>query len=187
MTAVLKHYRTIVVGVNGSAASDLAVDTAALIAAENDARLVLVTGYLGGGRQPAVLDDILGREAYLLHGGTPAEELVRQAGERAAALAAPSITRCAIASTPDKALLTAAAETGADLIVLGDSGSRRYRRFGLPTLVDAVARKSAIDVLVVSRISGDRQMIRRGAPALKRPLTVAWGGLRSTAPVRSRS
>ncbi|MFJ9370598.1 universal stress protein [Nocardia sp. NPDC101769] len=181
MTAVLKHYRTIVVGVNGSAASDLAVDTAALIASENDARLVLVTGYLGS-RHPTILDDILKRDAYLIHGGSPAEELVRQAGERAAALTGRSVTRCAIASTPDKALVSAAAETNADLIVLGDGGTRRYRRFGLPTLVDAVARKSTVDMLVVSLLSGDRRMVQRGAPTLKRPLTVAWGGLRSAAP-----
>ncbi|RJO70106.1 universal stress protein [Nocardia panacis] len=185
MTTILKHIRTIVVGVNGSAASNLAVDAAALIAAENDARLVLVTGYLAG-RQPAALDDILKRDAYLIHGGAPAEELVRQASEREAVRAVRNVTRCAIATSPDKALLAAACEAEADLIVLGDSGIRRHRCWGLPTLLDAVARKSTIDLLVVSQLSGGRRVIRWGASTLRRPLTGVWDGFRSAAPVRSR-
>ncbi|QLY29573.1 universal stress protein [Nocardia huaxiensis] len=188
MTAGLKYYRTIIVGVNGSASSDMAVDTAAMMAAESGARLILVIGYTRGPSEVGV-DEILKGDTYLVRGSTPAEEFVRRAGERAVELGAKFVTRCAIACSPDKALLTAAEEAGADLIVLGDSGSggaRRWRQL-MPTLLDAVTRKSSVDVLVVSLHSGARRVVGGGTPVLRRPLTAAWDGLRSATLARSRS
>ncbi|MGW4743130.1 universal stress protein [Nocardia xishanensis] len=188
MTAGLKCYRTIVVGVNGSASSDMAVDIAAMMAAESCARLILVTGY-NRSRGEEGLDEILKGDIYLVRGSAPAEEFVRRAGERAVELGAKSVTRCAIAGPPHKALLTAAEEAEADLIVLGDSGNgvpRRWRVL-MPTLLDAVTRRSTVDVLVVSRHSGTRRVVRGGTPAIRRPLTAAWDGLRSATLARSRS
>ena len=63
-------YRTVVVGTDGSESSLRAVDRAAKIAADSDAKLIIATGYF-----PETDDlraaDVLGEEGYKVRGNAP--------------------------------------------------------------------------------------------------------------------
>ena len=80
-------YQTVLVGTDGSDSSYRAVDRAAEIARDATARLVIVCAYEPATpREVAAAEDVLGDEAFSVVGSAPAEETLRTAAERAAAL-----------------------------------------------------------------------------------------------------
>jgi nucleotide-binding universal stress UspA family protein len=143
-------YRTIVVGTDGSATADKAVDTAGELALACGAAVHLVTAYrpvrsavlagVGamGGAVPA--PEWLGDDERVA-----AEEVVRRAGER---LARTGITASAVArlGEPADALLAMAEEVGADLIVVGNRGMTGVRRYLLGSVADRVAHHAPCSV-----------------------------------------
>lgn len=142
-------YRTIVVGVSGSAASLQAVEHAADLAHITGAQLVLVCAYTP--LPPAESNyfaDVLKDEAYLVRGSSPSDELLRVAAEKAAARGAKDIVRRAVEGNPLKILLRAAADTEADLMVVGHGSEDTMIRRHCASLGDALKRRSRIDVLV---------------------------------------
>ena len=113
-------YRTIVVGTDGSESSLRAVDRAAVIAAQEKAKLVIASAHLdtsekGGWSRPPSPDrlidgraaDSLGQgESYRMHGSASVYAILQDARERAKAAGAHEIEEQAIVGAPVNALLT---------------------------------------------------------------------------------
>jgi nucleotide-binding universal stress UspA family protein len=143
-------YRTIVVGTDGSSTSLSAVERAAEVAADSAAELVIVCAYTPASRQEtAGAEDALRDEAYLVVGWTPAEETLRMAEDRATAAGAPKIRASAVDGAPVDVLRAAVAETGADLLVVGNKGLNTLSGRLLGSVPSDVARRSSVDVLIV--------------------------------------
>jgi nucleotide-binding universal stress UspA family protein len=136
-------YQTVVVGTDGSESSLRAVDRAATIAADSDAKLIIATGYFPQ-KDDTRAADVLGDEAYKVTGNAPIYAMLHDARDRAKAAGAKKIEDRPIKSGPVDALVDLAEEVGADLLVVGG------RVFSVP---GAVATRAKIDVMIV-RTSG---------------------------------
>ena len=161
----MSAYQTLVVGTDGSDTSLRAVDHAAAVAAENNAKLIIAMAHLpevdkGGwgrpGRPDRVIDPraevVLGGEGdYKMHGEAPVYEILREARDRARAAGAKDIETRPILGDPVHALSRLAKEVEADLLVVGNVGlaTRSGKWLGsVPGNVLARAKKTA-DVLIV--------------------------------------
>jgi nucleotide-binding universal stress UspA family protein len=143
-------YQTLVVGTDGSESSLRAVERAAEIAAESNAKLIIATGYFPQKEDPRAAD-ALGQEAYKVSGNAPIYEILRDARDRAKAAGATNIEDRPIEGAPVHALVDLAEEVGADLLVVGNVGLDARsaiigRVFSIP---GAVATRAKIDVLIV--------------------------------------
>ena len=150
----MRSYRTVVVGTDGSESSLRAVDRAAKIAAESDAKLIIATGYLPQ-KDDKRAADILGDEGYKVSGNAPIYAMLHDARDRAKAAGAKNIEDRPIQDAPVHALVDLAEEVGADLLVVGNVGMDARsaiigRVFSVP---GAVATRAKIDVMIV-RTSG---------------------------------
>jgi nucleotide-binding universal stress UspA family protein len=143
-------YQTLVVGTDGSESSLRAVDRAAKIAAESNAKLIIATGYFPQKEDPRAAD-ALGPDAYKVTGNAPIYEILRDARDRAKAAGAKNIEDRPIQGAPVDTLVDVAEEVGADLLVVGNVGLDARsaiigRVFSVP---GAVATRAKIDVLIV--------------------------------------
>ena len=150
----MRSYRTVVVGTDGSESSLRAVDRAAKIAADSDAKLIIATGYLPQ-KDDTRAADVLGDEGYKVTGNAPIYAMLHDARDRAKAAGAKNIEDRPIKAAPVQALVDLAEEVGADLLVVGNVGLDARsaivgRLFSIP---GAVASRAKIDVLIV-RTSG---------------------------------
>ena len=150
----MRSYRTVVVGTDGSESSLRAVDRAAKIAAESDAKLIIATGYFPQ-KDDTRAADVLGDEGYKVTGNAPIYAMLHDARDRAKAAGAKKIEDRPIQSGPVDALVDLAEEVGADLLVVGNVGLDARsaiigRVFSVP---GAVATRAKIDVMIV-RTSG---------------------------------
>ncbi|WP_156690162.1 universal stress protein [Mycobacterium sp. Marseille-P9652] len=146
----MRTYQTVVVGTDGSESSLRAVDRAAEIAADSDAKLIIATGYVPR-KEDSRTDDILGEEAYKVHGNAPIYAILRDAHERARAAGAKNIEERPIEDAPVHALVELAEKENADLLVVGNVGLDARsalvgRVFSVP---GSIASKAEIDVLIV--------------------------------------
>jgi nucleotide-binding universal stress UspA family protein len=142
-------YQTVVVGTDGSESSLRAVDRAGKIAAESNAKLIIVTGYYPQ-KDDSRAADALGAEAYKVSGNAPIYALLHDAHDRARAAGAKNIEDRPIKGAPVHALVDLAEEVGADLLVVGNVGLDARsaiigRVFSIP---GAVATRAKIDVLI---------------------------------------
>ena len=147
-------YKTVVVGTDGSESSLRAVDRAAKIAAESNAKLIIATGYFTQPEDKRAAD-VLREEAYMVQGNAPIYAMLHDARDRAKAAGAKNIEDRPIKAAPVQALVDLAEEVGADLLVVGNVGLDARsaivgRLFSIP---GAVASRAKIDVLIV-RTSG---------------------------------
>ncbi|HME79485.1 MAG TPA: universal stress protein [Mycobacterium sp.] len=143
-------YKTVVVGTDGSESSLRAVDRAAKIAADSDAKLIIATGYFTHAEDKRAAD-VLGKEAYLVQGNAPIYAMLHDARDRAKAAGAKNIEDRPVEAAPVHALVDLAEEVGADLLVVGNVGLDARsaivgRLFSIP---GAVASRAKIDVLIV--------------------------------------
>jgi nucleotide-binding universal stress UspA family protein len=143
-------YQTVLVGTDGSESSLRAVDRAAKIAAECDAKLIIGTGYFTPAEDKRAAD-ILGQEAYKVSGNAPIYAMLHDARDRAKAAGAKNIEDRPIKDAPVHALVELAEEVGADLLVVGNVGLDARsaivaRVFSIP---GAVANRAKVDVLIV--------------------------------------
>jgi nucleotide-binding universal stress UspA family protein len=143
-------YRTIVVGTDGSATADKAVEIAGELARTCGAAVHVVTAYrpvrsavlagvgaMGGAvAAPAWLGD---------DERVAAEEVVRRAGERLAQTGVSAATVARLGEPAD-ALLAIAEELAADLIVVGNRGMTGVRRYLLGSVADRVAHHAPCSV-----------------------------------------
>jgi nucleotide-binding universal stress UspA family protein len=158
-------YRTIVVGTDGSESSLRAVDRAAALAAQVNAKLIIASAHLdtsekgGWSRAPSpdrLLDgraaDSLGGEAYRVHGSAPVYEILHDARDRAKAAGAQNIEQAAPVGAPVAALLHLADEVDADLLVVGNLGLGTVAGRLLGSVPDTVARRAKVDILIVHTV-----------------------------------
>jgi nucleotide-binding universal stress UspA family protein len=143
-------YSTVVVGTDGSATAELAVRHAGKVAADNEARLVVVTAYEPHG------DELVAKEAqapsditWALTDRVQAEELAQKGRTIAKAEGATGIVAQAIAGSPVDVLLEAAHDFGADVIVVGSKGLTSSVRFVLGSVASSVSHHAPCDVLIV--------------------------------------
>src|ERR687887_1609890 len=117
-------YQTIVVGTDGSETSFRAVDRAGLLAADEDATLVIACAYFPEKPDPRT-QDILGDEAYQVMGSAPAEDSVSRARDRAGAAGATKIETVALQGKPVDVLQRVVEEHNAYLLIVGNRGLNR--------------------------------------------------------------
>ena len=156
-------YRTIIVGTDGSASSLRAVDRAATVAAQDNAKLIVASAHFpevekGGWSRPPSQDHVSDRRAadalgdeggYKMHGSAPIYAILREARERAEAAGARDVEERPIVGTPVDALVALAEEVKADLLVVGDVGLDTVAGRLLGSVPATVARKAKIDILIV--------------------------------------
>jgi nucleotide-binding universal stress UspA family protein len=139
-----------------------AVQRAAEVAAQQDAKLIIATAHVeeiekgGGSRLPLhdhVSDpraaDSLGDEGYMLHGNAPVYGILREAHDKARAAGAQNVEERAIDGAPVPALVKFVKEVDADLLVVGNVGLNSVAGRLLGSVPAEVARKARIDILIV--------------------------------------
>jgi nucleotide-binding universal stress UspA family protein len=147
-------YKIVLVGTDGSASSLRAVERAARIAADADAKLIIATGYFPE-KDDTRAADALKQDAYKVTGAGPVYALLHDAHDRARAAGATRIEDRSVKGTPVHALVDLAEEVRADLLVVGDVGLEGRsaimgRVFSVP---GAVASHAKIDVLIAHTAS----------------------------------
>ncbi len=143
-------YRTVLVGTDGSDSSFRAVDRAAVIARDAGATLVLVTAYRPmSEREVREAQAAAGAESYQVSGSAPAEEVLADAAERAAAAGAGDVERHAVAGDPAEGLLALAEQRGVDLVVVGNRGLNSLAGRLLGSVPASISHRARCDVLVV--------------------------------------
>jgi nucleotide-binding universal stress UspA family protein len=143
-------YTSIVVGTDGSATAERAVQHAGQLAKDHGARLVVVTAY-----EPQ--DDPLVKESegvpedirWALTDRVQAEEKAVHGREIASELGLKGIVAQAIAGSAPDVLLEAAQDFGADVIVVGSKGLTGAARFVLGSVASSVSHHAPCDVLIV--------------------------------------
>ena len=138
-------YKTIVVGTDGSATADKAVQTAAQLAREWGSALHLVTGYSAG----SGMGEASGA-ALVDTGGAFQRQAAERVGEKAQEGWAEGLSTTVhpVGDHPANAILDTAESVGADLIVVGSRGMHGARRF-LGSVPNSVAHGANCSVLIV--------------------------------------
>jgi nucleotide-binding universal stress UspA family protein len=148
-------YSTILVGTDGSASSMRAVDTAAGLAANTGATLVLASAYHPmPERERLSASDKLGDLAYKVQGSTPAEDALRDARERALAAGAKDIDQVAVEGDAVDVLTTLVKERAADLLVVGNRGLNSLAGRILGSVPANLSHRSPCDILIVHTTDG---------------------------------
>ena len=145
----MSTYKVIIVGTDGSETSFRAVDRAAQIAAEADARLIVASAYQAERRSAGPDPDQPAGEGYRTEGGAPLYDMLHEAKARAEAAGAKNVEERAIEGAPVDALVTLVGEVGADLLVVGNVGLSTIAGRLLGSVPANVARRSKTDVLIV--------------------------------------
>jgi nucleotide-binding universal stress UspA family protein len=150
--STLFDYRTIVVGTDGSLLAAPTVARAAWLAAHNDADLVIVCAYGElSRRQEARNVTTLGGDPRvgLVPGRAAASEAIASAVAVAREQSATITAALLIDTEPATALLAAAQERKADLIVVGAIRDISVAERLLGTVATEVVRRATCEVLVV--------------------------------------
>ena len=143
-------YTTVLVGTDGSDSSFRAVDRAAAVAADADATLVLLTAFHPmSARELQDAREALGQESYKVTGSSPAEEVLRSAGDRARAAGAKKVETVAVEGDPVDALVGEALRRKVDLLVVGNRGLNTLTGRLLGSVPANITHKAECDVLVV--------------------------------------
>ncbi len=143
-------YSTVLVGTDGSESSFRAVDRAAIIARDSGATLVLACAYRPmSEREVRDAQDALGGEGYKVSGSTPAEDVLRDAADRAVALGASEVELNAIEGDAVDGLVQLVEELGVDLIVVGNRGLNSLAGRVLGSVPANISHRAQCDVLIV--------------------------------------
>jgi nucleotide-binding universal stress UspA family protein len=144
--------KKLVVGIDFSPGSDAALEEACVLAKRHGSELVLV--HATGISELTMVELEQGRNAEQWwakrvrereQAGKDGLEKLRARCSEAGA----DVTAHLVGGYPDEALLKAAAEVGADLVVVGTRGTTGISRLLLGSVAEAVVRQSEHDVLVV--------------------------------------
>lgn len=147
-------YTNIVVGSDGSATAERAVEGAAEIAAEHSARLVIVTAYKQQGDELAAQHGVPDDIRWALTDQHQAEELADRGRRIAAKAGVDRIVTRAVAGSPVDTLLDAAEDFGADLIVVGSKGLTGAAGIVLGSVASSIAHHAPSDVMIVRTTDG---------------------------------
>jgi nucleotide-binding universal stress UspA family protein len=143
-------YTSIVVGTDGSDTAERAVRQAARLAADEGARLVVVSAYQASGALTSGVEaervptDI----RHTLTDRAQAEELAERGRAIARECDVAKVAVQALVGEPARVLLEAAKDFDADLIVVGSRGLASHAHFILGSVAASVAHHAPCDVLV---------------------------------------
>ncbi|MGZ6826248.1 MAG: universal stress protein [Mycobacteriales bacterium] len=143
-------YATVLVGTDGSESSFRAVDRAAAVARDAGATLLLLTAYHPmSAREIEDAKRALGEESYKVSGSTPAEDVLRDAADRAQASGTVNVETLAVEGDPVEALVSTVEKHKVDLLVVGNRGLNSLAGRLLGSVPAAIMHKAACDVLIV--------------------------------------
>ncbi|MBY6411251.1 universal stress protein [Rhodococcus sp. BP-252] len=149
----MSAYRTVVVGTDGSESSLRAVEKAAALAGDADAKLVIACAYYPADpKETSQAADALREDAYQITGSAPTHDILRTAREHATKAGAKSIEERAIVGSPVESLLQLVDDVKADLLVVGNRGLNSLTGRLLGSVPSDAARKSTSDVLIVHTV-----------------------------------
>jgi nucleotide-binding universal stress UspA family protein len=143
------EHKVVVVGTDGSESSFRAVDRAAAIAAESDAKLIIATAYLAEDELRSGEPDQPTGENYRTEGNAPVYGMLREAAERARAAGATDIDEKAISGAPVEVLVDLVTDVDADLLVVGNVGVKSIAGRLLGSVPTAVRKRAKTEVMVV--------------------------------------
>ena len=143
-------YRSIIVGTDGSETAERAVRQAAGLAADEGARLVVVSAYQPSGDRPpsSEVERVPAGLRYTLTDRVQTEELAERGRAIAKEGGVEKVVVQALEGDPAHVLLEAASDFDADLIVVGSKGLTSHARFFLGSVASSVAHHAPCDVLV---------------------------------------
>ena len=142
-------YRNVVVGTDGSETAEMAVRHAGRLAAQFDARLVVVTAFEPRGDELAKSGEAPDEIRWMLTDRGQAEERAVHGKRIAVEEGATNVMVQSVAAEPAEAILDAAKDVGADLIVVGSKGLTSPARFVLGAVANTVSHHAPCDVLIV--------------------------------------
>ncbi len=143
-------YTTVLVGTDGSESSFRAVDRAAAVARDAGATLLLACAYRPmSAREIQDAADALGGESYKVSGSTPAEDVLRDAADRAKGVGAKDIDTLAVEGDPVDALVALVDKRKVDLLVVGNRGLNSLAGRLLGSVPANISHRAACDVLIV--------------------------------------
>jgi nucleotide-binding universal stress UspA family protein len=145
---LVSTYNVVVVGTDGSESSFRAVDQAAAIAAENDAKLIVATAFQPEERRQSGEPDQLMGEDYKTQGNAPVYGMLREAADRARAAGATDVEERPIAGAAIDVLVKLVDDVKADLLVVGNVGVNSIAGRLLGSVPTAVRRRANTEVLV---------------------------------------
>jgi len=143
-------YTTVLVGTDGSESSFRAVDRAAAVARDAGATLLLACAYRPmSAREIQDAADALGGESYKVSGSTPAEDVLRDAADRANGVGAKKVDTIAVEGDPVDALVALVDKRKVDLLVVGNRGLNSLAGRLLGSVPANISHRAACDVLIV--------------------------------------
>ena len=145
----MSEYKVVVVGTDGSASSFRAVDRAAAIAADSNAKLIIATAYLSEEELRSGEPDQPTGENYRTEGNAPVYGMLREAADRARAAGATDVEEKAVSGAPVEVLVKLVDDVDADLLVVGNVGVKSIAGRLLGSVPRAVRNRADTEVLVV--------------------------------------
>ncbi len=146
----MNGYTTVLVGTDGSESSFLAVDRAAEVARGAGAKLLLACAYRPmSAREVRDAQAVLGGEAYRVSGSTPAEDVLRDAADRARTNGLADVETVAVEGDPVDELVRVADQRGVDLVVVGNRGLNSLAGRLLGSVPADISHRASCDVLIV--------------------------------------
>jgi nucleotide-binding universal stress UspA family protein len=146
----MSAWTTVLVGTDGSESSFRAVDRAATVAGGSGATLLVVCAYRPmSAREVQDAADALGGEAHEVSGSTPADDVLRDAADRARTGGADDVETLAVEGDAVDELARVAQDRGADLVVVGDRGLNSLAGRLLGSVPTSISTRTTCDVLVV--------------------------------------
>ena len=146
----MSGYRTVLVGTDGSESSFRAVDRAAEVAAGAGARLLLACAYRPmSPRELQHAQEVLRGESHRVSGSTPADDVLRDAADRARSAGAGDLETLALEGDPVDELLNAAQRHQVDLVVVGNRGLNSLAGRLLGSVPADISHRATCDVLIV--------------------------------------
>ena len=146
----MSGYSTVLVGTDGSESSFRAVERAAQVARDAGALLVLATAYHPmSEREIRAAADVLGGEAYKVSGSAPAEDVLRDACDRATAVGVQKTETLAVEGDPVDELARIVKERDVDLVVVGNRGLNSLAGRLLGSVPANISHRAGCDVLIV--------------------------------------
>ncbi len=143
-------YTTVLVGTDGSESSFRAVDRAAAVARDAGATLLLACAYRPmSAREVQDAADALGGESYKVAGSTPAEDVLRDAADRARAAGVTEVDTLAIEGDPVDQLIAIVKQREVDLVVIGNRGLNSLAGRLLGSVPANISHRATCDVLIV--------------------------------------
>jgi len=139
----------IVVGTDGSATAERAVQRATALAKAVGAELIIISAF--NNRPPAgvAVAGISIDPGWVAAAQSAAETEAREAAERAKAGGVEKVSYQAVSGDPSEALVRVTKEQQADLLVVGSKGLQSTARFLLGPVANKVSRKVDCDLLIV--------------------------------------